>query len=190
MNNKFSDKLKYIKEQFPGSYVNPTIEQVKDLQMVVYLLIVDNEMSIIGHASGFNRFKLIFPGQAAPAHQKGFTAAISTLTAKKSVERVIIPMSSKKYVKAAEAELIKLFSFHKEKLKIKSLKLFHARLNDLNIPLADISPLHMALLQPLLNPAGSELGNFKKAWMEYYDIIDPSFRPFVNKLFGKYYTDI
>jgi hypothetical protein len=190
MSKTTSHKLDYIKTEFPGALINPTINEVRNLKMVVYLLIVDDQIVVVGHASGFDRFRIIFPGISAPSHQKAFIAAMATLTAKQSVVRIVIPVSSKKYVKMVESDLIKLFEFHKQSVKSKSKELFLRRCADLNIDFNSISKTYIAFLQPVFSPQGSEVGGWKKDWMDAYDDVDPSFRGWVHNFFGNHFTDI
>lgn len=147
----------------------------------VYLLIADNEVTVLGEGAG-RRGIVIFPGYTPPAHIKMFTAAMSTLTSEK-VERVIIPTQSKEESKRIEKELKRIFNFHSVSIDERNLELLDRRCRQIG---REIPKEYKVALFPLIMATGSDAGTFKKM-VPYLEDLYPGFRHFVNKFFGGYY---
>ena len=155
-------------------------------EFFVYALVVDDHMVILGEGTG-DRKRVIFPGHAAPSHQKAAIAAFATLTGKK-VERKIIPTKSKTESEQLENQLKEQYNFHDMSVYEKNIEYYKKRIEQLNIP---ENKMFTTLLLPLLDSQGSEVGGFKK-WInttEYKETF-PGFREYVNKIFGGYYSDL
>jgi hypothetical protein len=152
----------------------------------VYALLIDGEMVILGEGTG-DRKKVIFPGLAAPSHQKAAIAALATLTGKK-IERWIIPTQSKQEGEQIEEQLKEKYNFHEMSVYEKNIMFYKKRILQLNIP---ENKMFTTLLYPILDAQGCEMGGFKK-WIKTSEYAEtfPGFKEYVSKLFGGYYSDI
>ena len=152
----------------------------------VYALVVDDEIVVLGEGTG-DRKNVIFPGHAAPSHQKAAIAALATLTGNK-VERRIAPTQSKQESEQLEDQLKGQCNFHNKPVYQKNREYYNKRIEQLNIP---ENKMFTTLLYPILDAQGSEMGGFKK-WIntpEYTETF-PGFREYVSKIFGGYYSDL
>ena len=152
----------------------------------VYALVVDGEMVVLGEGTG-DRKNVIFPGHAAPSHQKAAIAALATLTGI-TIERKIAPTQSKQESEQLEDQLKSQYNFHNKSVYQKNIEYYNKRIVQLNIP---ENKMFTTLLYHILDAQGSEVGGFKK-WInttEYKETF-PGFREYVSKIFGGYYTDL
>ena len=152
----------------------------------VYALVADNDMVIVGEGTG-GRMNVIFPGLKAPSHQKVAIAAFATLTSK-DIQRIIIPTICKEESERIEEEYKKEYNFHEVSVYDKNLKYYYKRLNQLGVI---ENKIFTALLLPLLDSQGSDMGGFKK-WIKtpIYTETFPGFKEYVSKIFGGYYSDL
>lgn len=173
----------------------------KRTRFFVYLLHANNLPIVLGEGSNKKldtgrvgaggRKDVLFPGSAAPSHQKALTAAFASLVFSDCV-RVIFPTKSKKHSKHLEEVFKRYFKFgknyHGKGVYELNMELYHLRLKQLGW---EEDKRLTSLLKVLLNAQGCEMGNFKKELLpEWTELFYPELTNKVKMLFGGYYSDL
>jgi len=194
-----SPTLTLLLREYPTAIYNPvnTTERNNHFtehlcSLCAYAVIADGELEIVGEGNP-SRTDFLFTGRSiSQGHQKSITIAMLMLTAKK-VETIFIPVKHKIEAKAVEKQLKLIANFHKEPLITKNEKLFALCLDKLQMDPSTLCNDINIIFTPLLNPAGSDIGNLAKHMLKYRNYMAPNdyvaLQRLLHKILGHYFNN-